>query len=104
MALGGVVIDGRCVETALAPDFYYSTIPPNLFQNNLYSYQKIGGVWKFNVQNQATGFYISSSPAPFPVLPPCDPAAYFQSGLFLGSVVGSAFIMVSLTALLRRAL
>jgi len=103
MAFGGVVINGRCVESALAPDFYYSTIPPNLFQSNLYFYQKMGGVWRFNVQNQATGFYLSSSPAPFPVLPPCDPAAYFQSGLFLGAVVGSSFIIVSLVAVLRRA-
>lgn len=104
MALGGVVINGRCVENAIAPDFYYSTLPSSQIKTMKFDYQKIGKNWFFVQTNMKSGLVVSKTLAVRPNLPQCDPAQYFYNGMYLGAVVATAFITVSLTAVLRRAL
>lgn len=101
--MAGLVVNGLCLNATNAPDYYFSTVPPQINGNFLHSFafDSLNG-WQFQITDQTTGQLISSSNAVLPSLPSCNEAQAFLDGATLGLAVACGMAAVSVWAVLRR--
>ena len=103
--MAGAVVNGRCLEDAIAPDVYFSTVPPSLNNGVLSTFSNDGlGSWYFVQIDQYSSAVLSSSPALLPSFVPCDTVESYTAGFVLGAAVVMAAVAVYVIGLMRRGL
>lgn len=102
----GAIVQGRCFNSQTeAADAYFLAVSPQLTPGDtsyLQYFEKVAGTWMLirkTVDGNGAVLTLSSSTAPVPVFPDCDPLEGFTDGQTLGWLM--AGVMVLCWGLLR---
>lgn len=109
MARTGAIHGNHCFQSqSEAVDSYYSMVAPSQTPGSpsyVMQFSKAGAVWyqnSFSVSSGGAWTTLSSSIAPVPTFPACDPSENFLDGVTIGWGIASAMILVSALMLARR--
>lgn len=101
---GGFVVNGKCLDALHAPDIYFSAIPPSISNTSYtYTYKTISGIWNIKSLNPKNNIVSFDVPLIMPNLSPCLTQQSFLDGAALGLLIGTSMVVVSVWAMLRRA-
>lgn len=109
MAMTGAIYGEHCYPSSSeAVDAYYSNLAPAQTPgatSYVLEYVKTGAVWNLESYSvSSTGVWTtrSTTAAPVPTFPACDPAANFLDGVTIGWGVAAAMIMVSALMFIKK--
>lgn len=109
MALTGAISGDRCYSSPVeAVDAYYSGMAPAQTPGSttyVLEYVKTGAVWyakQYSVSSTGVWTTRSTTAAPVPTFPACDPSEKFLDGVTMGWGVASAMVMVAAVMVARR--
>lgn len=109
MSATGAILGGKCYPSQSdALDTYYSGIAPAQTAGStsyFNQFLKDSGVWKINqysLASNGTWTLRSTTNAPVPVFPSCDPAQDFTDGVALGWLIATAMVAAAAVILLKR--
>lgn len=109
MALTGAVLGNQCFPSqGAAVDAYYSGAAPVITAGSTsyaIEFVKSGAVWQqksYSIGTTGTWTLRSTTNAPVPTFPACDPSEKFLDGVQIGSLLSIALVAVAGITLLRR--
>jgi hypothetical protein len=107
----GAILGGKCFPSqSAALDAYYGAMAPTSQPGTstyFNAFVKDAGVWKLNQYNVSAGgswALLSTSAAPVPTFPDCDPAQSFLDGATLGWGVALCIVCAWCFRVLRMGL
>jgi len=116
MALNGFLQGGKCYQSIYSAYMDYAmTVPTPVSSSTLYiqktynplsAYGSLKGHYQFDYFSvspvNGSFTYLSTISIAEPVFPACDPLKPFLDGATFGAVIGTAFITVTVFAIMRR--
>lgn len=109
MAMTGAIYGQKCFNTPdLAVDAYYSNVAPAQTPGAttyVIEFVKTGAVWyqkSYSVSSTGVWTTRSTTAAPVPTFPACDPSEKFLDGVTIGWGIGSAMIAVAALMFIKR--
>lgn len=109
MALTGAIYGQKCYNTPFeAVDAYYSNVAPAQTPGTttfVVQYVKTGSIWyqkSYSISSTGVWTTRSTTVAPLPTFPACDPSEKFLDGVTLGWGVATAMIAVAALMFIKK--